>query len=409
MTSSYRLHSSFLDGSFEVIIFTESWLHKNCADNLIGVKGYSHFRLDRQTTTNAGTSKKGGGILIYVKDGINVTTWPTLDVSDQELETLSLTCKMGMHRNTNITVVYRPPSGRVQPAIDKLETIIEGINSTTSGDSVVIGDLNIDLLTDNVHARRLNQFANYCRLKQIITSPTRVTHKTGTLIDYIYTNAPYVCYSSTLDCNITDHLPVFLVLKKCRSKPQYKEIFARSFRDFDLQAFSDDINSINLDNVFSDDDPEGVWDRLYTQVCFIVDAHCPLGSIRATIGKPPYLNDHILALMREQDRAFHKVRKRNTPDNWRLARLFRACVAKEVRAARKNYILSQIRRADGDGKKFWRTINSSFFNKTSSPITQIFAETNQLLLDGVDAAKEINSFFCHISTSLSSKFTGKPS
>lgn len=53
-----ELHGSFLDGSFEVIIFTESWLHSNCTDNLISVRGYSLYRLDRQTTNKSGSVKR---------------------------------------------------------------------------------------------------------------------------------------------------------------------------------------------------------------------------------------------------------------------------------------------------------------------------------------------------------------
>lgn len=151
-----ELHNTFLDGTFEVVIFTESWLHKNCADSPISVRGYSLYRLDRQVTTPSGNVKKGGGIVIYVRDGINVTSWPMLDISDGDIEAISLTCKMG----TNITAVYRPPTGKVQTAVDKLESIVEDIRATKSGDTIVIGDLNVYLLVDNVFTRKLKQFAN---------------------------------------------------------------------------------------------------------------------------------------------------------------------------------------------------------------------------------------------------------
>lgn len=162
-----ELHSVFLDGSIEIAILTESWLHSNCADTLIGVHGYTLHRLDRQVTTPSGATKKGGGIVVYVKDGISVTPWPSLNVSDQDIESISLTCKAGMHRNINITAVYRPPTGRVQTAVDRLESIIEAIKSTTFGNTLVVGDLNIDLLTDNIYTRKLRQFTNSCRLRQI--------------------------------------------------------------------------------------------------------------------------------------------------------------------------------------------------------------------------------------------------
>lgn len=100
---------TFLDGVFDVVVFSESWLHANCTDNLIDVTGYCHYRIDRQVCSRAGVTKRGGDIIIYVKDGTEVTTWPNLDISDGDLECISLTCKQGMRRKVNLTGVYRPP------------------------------------------------------------------------------------------------------------------------------------------------------------------------------------------------------------------------------------------------------------------------------------------------------------
>lgn len=254
---------TFLDGYFDVVVFSESWLHANCTDSLIHVPGYSHYRHDRQVSTRSGVTKRGGGIIIYVRDGIEVKTWPNLDISDGDLECISLTCKQGMRRNLNLTAVYRPPTGRVQSATDRLESIVENIRSTTSGDSFVVGDLNIDLLVDNLQSRKLKQFASSSSLEQVIKGPTRLTPKSETLIDHIYSNTPHVSLAGILDCNITDHFPVFVILKKSKATYQFKNIYARAYRDFDQQSFVNDIRGIDLAAVFSSDDPEEVWDRLY--------------------------------------------------------------------------------------------------------------------------------------------------
>lgn len=107
-----------------------------------------------------------------MRDGISVTTRPNLDVSNSDVEILSLTCKQGMHRNTNLTAVYRPPMGNVQTAIDSIESVVENIRLSTSGDTIILGDLNVDLLTNNSHTRKLKNFANSCRLEQLITEIT---------------------------------------------------------------------------------------------------------------------------------------------------------------------------------------------------------------------------------------------
>lgn len=115
---------------------------------------------------------------------------------------------------------------------------------------------------NNLQTRKLKQFANSCGLGQVILGPTRSTPRSETLIDHVYSNAPYV----NLTGNITDHLPVFVVLKKSKTTHQYRNIYARSYKDFDHQSFADDIRGIDLTAVFNSDDQEEISDRLYYSV-----------------------------------------------------------------------------------------------------------------------------------------------
>lgn len=90
-------------------------------------------------------------------------TWANLDSS----EVLNLSCKVGHRRRINLAALDRPPSGNAQTALDRLEGIIENIRLCTSGDTVLAGDLNIDLLCDNGLTKKITQFCNTTRLDQI--------------------------------------------------------------------------------------------------------------------------------------------------------------------------------------------------------------------------------------------------
>lgn len=288
-----ELHVSFLNGSFDIIIFTESWLHSNCTDTLVNIDGYNLYRLDRQTPTASGSTKKGGGIAIYIRASFCVTTWSALDISDKDLEVLSLSCKLGHHKKINLTAVYRPPGGYVQSALDRIEQIVNTIRQTSSGDIVIAGDFNIDLLNDNAHSKKISQLANACRVEQLITSPTRISKKTSTLIDHLFCSSSHHALSGTINSHITDHLPIFIVLKKSRTIFQFREVSGRSYRDFDEASFCSDIQGINLDDIFASRDPEQAWDRLFIRICQIIDIHCPIRTLRIQVGKPNYLTDYI--------------------------------------------------------------------------------------------------------------------
>lgn len=395
---------NLLNGLLDIVVLTESWLHENCADSLISVAGYKHYRLDRQTLSSNGSRKKGGGIIIYVKHGYSVATHSQLDSSDKDLEIMSISCKLGFNKRINVSAVYRPPTGNVQSAMDKIEVVVRSIRGTTSGYTVVTGDLNVDLLTPSTYATKVRQFACSCNLVQLINDPTRFSPKSQSLIDHVYTNARHLSKSGVIDYHVSDHLPVFMVIKKAKSKSNFREVIGRTYKDFDETAFRADISDLDPNQIFCDYDPETVWDPLYSHIVSIVNAHCPLRILRLTTSRPKYLTDDILALMRERDKAFKAARTLNSANAWHNARTLCSKVAKELRAAKRNYILKQLDAVKGDGRKFWHIINSSFFPKASTQITQVFGQQSGDLLEGVDAANEINNYFCKVSVQLSNKF-----
>ena len=79
----------------------------------------------------------------------------------------------------------------------------------------IIGDFNIDYSLKSVKKRyKLSTLESKFNIKQLINDFTRVTHSSSTIIDWIYTDSQVISLSGTLDINISDHLPVFLVRKK---------------------------------------------------------------------------------------------------------------------------------------------------------------------------------------------------
>lgn len=62
-----EIDQDFLDGYFEAIIISESWLHQKVGDNLVNSELYNLHRLDRQTVTGTGNVKQGGGVCVYTR------------------------------------------------------------------------------------------------------------------------------------------------------------------------------------------------------------------------------------------------------------------------------------------------------------------------------------------------------
>ena len=81
-----------------------------------------------------------------------------------------------------------------------------------------------------------------------ITQPTRITSHSSTLIDNIFTNSIQTeSISGNLTCNISDHLPQFLIVPNQTQKIKIKNSnkFHRNFKNFDQNNFILDLLSIN--------------------------------------------------------------------------------------------------------------------------------------------------------------------
>ena len=107
--------------------------------------------------------------------------------------------------------------------IDCLEEAVGRLNRERT-ETVIIGDLNMDYSNKGILRRNsVKSFENATRLRQIITEYTRITPTTSSILDLIYTDSPHIIKSGTLNVNLSDHLPVYLIKTKERNKINKKK------------------------------------------------------------------------------------------------------------------------------------------------------------------------------------------
>ena len=87
-----------------------------------------------------------------------------------------------------------------------------------------------------------------------ILLPTRVTSKSRTLIDNIFTNQLDNSFSGNLDLSFSDHLPQFLVTPiNNNSVPKKHNIFIRNMKGFNVDNFKSDIQTANWNELMNCD------------------------------------------------------------------------------------------------------------------------------------------------------------
>lgn len=327
---------------------------------------------------------------------LDVISWPNLNTSNSDLESYNISCKLGNNKKLNISVVYRPPSGKLQSAINVISDNLSEIQRNSSGEIILLGDLNVDLLSGNNQAAKLKLLSGRHSLTQLIDSPTRFSASSATLIDHIYTDASHISHSGTLDLHISDHLPVFLIKKKVRNAIKYRESVCRSYKNFDEAKFITDIQRMDFFDVMITNDPDVCWVRLFKHITSVIDKHCPLVIHRIPIKKPEYITGEIVQLMHERDWAYKRAKKTGDKNTWQLARSLRSKVAAKLKLSKRLYILSQIEQVRGDSRKFWGIINKEFFSNSGAKVTQVYTQDKSKVLEGILAANELNRFFCTV-------------
>ena len=78
-------------------------------------------------------------------------------------------------RPTIIGSIYRPPDASYLDSITDLENLLNTADIPNHADMVLLGDMNIDLPSNNAASKNLNKFLKSLSLDQVITKPTRIT------------------------------------------------------------------------------------------------------------------------------------------------------------------------------------------------------------------------------------------
>ena len=134
-----------INNPFGILIFTETWLNNDKKDSC-KFKGYSAIHLMRPHDQIFDFKERGGGISIFVREGIDFTHRSDLDTVLNYLECCFIETSFN-NKKYLIAGMYRTPNTNTKLFIEKFNEIIEPLKS--SHEIIILGDFNINLLNDD--------------------------------------------------------------------------------------------------------------------------------------------------------------------------------------------------------------------------------------------------------------------
>ncbi len=396
-----------LNHKFEILAFSETWLNKNkVSPSLINLDGYNFIHDDR-------SHKRGGGVGLFISDKFNYTLRSDLKLPNStEYDTLFIEIDT-KPKSSIIAVLYRPPDSQFYPFIDHLSTTIDKINKEHKP-AFICGDFNIDLLKIQSH-KPTNDFINMFytgSFYPLIDKPTRVTTKSCTLIDNIFTNildhkiTPGVLYN-----DITDHFPIYQILNPDINKVNNDKIknniyyYKRKLNTNNISALGVELSQTNWNDVLQSNSANESYNCFITKFTDLYNKHLPLVKTKINKRKEakPWITTGIIKSIKTRNKLYKQFLKHPNETNKNKYVNHRNKLTHIIRISCKQYYLNKFNSYKNDIKNTWNIINNVLGKNKKDPLPTHFNDNNIKISNPRTIAVKFNSFFAEIGPTLASK------
>ena len=383
-----------LDMKLTCLLITETWLTDTKAAPVI--PGYTYVGNNRE-------HKIGGGTAIYVHDAVSFKVRHDLQVDNNIFESTFIEI-FAQEKNILVGCIYRAPNTNYYDFEEALEQLTLTI-AYERKIAFVGGDLNINLLNFD-EASQVNHFVDMMlsnKMIPTISKPTRVTDKSETLIDNIYTNSDKKVYSGVLlDNDISDHFPLINISDvqihishqqpQQTSKPYITHERTVKFCSYLAQHFErfDEIKDVDT-----------ACERLIDSIQSNIREFFPSKpSNRKTSQKQPWMTRALLTSVNKKNILFKTYLKDRNKQNSVQYKEYKNILTKLLRSAKKLYFQKQLDKHRYDGKQTWNILKEVIGTKSQSNPPQALVQNGVLTEDRNEICEILNEFFAEVGSKI---------
>ncbi|CAG2243357.1 unnamed protein product [Mytilus edulis] len=227
------------DKIVDLLFIAETKLDVSFNDSLFESEGYKLYRRDRNAN--------GGGILSIISSDIPSSR--KINLECETIENISHEVYIN-DRKWLIMGMYKPPSMTGNTFSESFSKNLDKI--TVKYDNyIVLGDLNFDMLISD-KCQPLSDICDIFDLDQLVKEPTCFKKDCRpSLVDVILTNKKSSCFKTlNFPTGISDcHNFISTTVKGQLPQQQNEKIIYRSYKNFDIDNFKNDIAKIKIEIV----------------------------------------------------------------------------------------------------------------------------------------------------------------
>ena len=202
---------------FNIICVSETWCSNTELQNNsnLSLAGFDSVPYERSKK-----SRRGGGVLIFIKKNLDYKIRKDLSKSDEHKEILSQEISYKNSSNILLSCCYEPPKGDN----DILSMFLKQVFKKSAAEKkpyYLVGDLSINCL-EYFENEKVSTFCNslfeYGAIA-LINKPTRVAKNSATIIDNVITTNIFdgSLKKSIIKSDLSDHLPIFFSISTSKS------------------------------------------------------------------------------------------------------------------------------------------------------------------------------------------------
>ena len=340
----------------------------------------------------ADRNQHGGGLLIYINEGVPAKEVSTSGLTAKEIEIKVI--EINLHKIEWLFIgIYRPLSQSEKFFFEEISKNMEHY-FTNYENFLVVGDFNL-----GEENSILKDFMNSCNLENVVKKPTCFKSDSPTCIDLILTSdTTRLKNTTTIETGLSDfHVMKATALKGSFRKRGPRIITYRDYNKFNNSVFRAELQEELTSNSDGNQDFTNV-NRISKRV---LDKHAPCKKKYVRANDGPFMTKELRKANMKRTRLKNRFNKNRTNENWTAFKKQRNFCVKLLRQNKRSYYNRLDPKVVSENKKFWKTVKPFFSNKIQGSASITLLENDVVESDDTRVAEILNGYFVDITKTLS--------
>jgi len=350
-----------------------------------------------------------GGVAVYVCKDTFEQTSVRLDISSRNKNIESIWVEL-KYQNEKILcgTLYRHPN----TPYEEFDNYMREVYATISRENALFyiqGDINIDgLKLDNTMSQNFYDFILPRNIIPCIAGiPTRITDTTATQIDHICVFRPINkldkhIHSGALLWDISDHLPVFFVLKMDKSTRQpgkNSKYTKRSYNDYNKAKFREKLQQSDWNEISANNNCNVAFDLFHDKFTKTYEECFPIKTVSRKRSKDKkWLTKGLLISIKHKNRLYRQHLKNRS--NISLAERYKTYknrLTNLLKKAEKEYYVARLTRDKSNINDIWKVYAEILGQKRKcSTNVEKLMKDHKTITDPTDISEAFNDYFANI-------------